>query len=210
MNEKTSDEKVHEVLLQDLGLSEISESTTCPMFRNALLHRHKISTKMKDYFMGLKSTSHLLSPPAICTNIKAFQSQLTWNKKDKFRVIRNDFRGCNNLSCTIHWVMVSFTHTHTHTLSWNCAYHLRMELSDGGSFPNLVRNCRWTIVTDRHSWNVSTQNAFSLPYAAILVNCAPSGEMHNYCTPHIIKENLQNFSIHRCNYILLSQVCCVW
>ena len=35
----------------------------------------------------------------------------------------------------------------------------------------------------------STRNAFSLPFAAILVNCAPSGEMHNYCTPqhHNIK-----------------------
>jgi len=56
----------------------------------------------------------------------------------------------------------------------------------------------------------STQNAFSLPFAAILVKCAPSGEMHNYCTPHIIKENFKNFLIHRCNYILLSQVYCVW
>jgi len=56
----------------------------------------------------------------------------------------------------------------------------------------------------------STQNAFSLPFAAILINCAPSGEMHNYCTPHIIKENCENFLIHRCNYILLSQVYCVW
>ena len=55
--------------------------------------------------------------------------------------------------------------------------------------PDLLWNCRWTIITDRHSWNVSTQNAFSLPFAAILVNCAPCGEMHNYCTPHIIKEN---------------------
>jgi hypothetical protein len=56
----------------------------------------------------------------------------------------------------------------------------------------------------------STQNAFSLPIAAILVNCAPSGEMHNYCTPHIIKENSENFLIHRCNYLLLSEVYCVW
>jgi len=55
-----------------------------------------------------------------------------------------------------------------------------------------------------------TQNAFSLPFAAILVNCTPSGEMHNYCTPHIIKENSENFLIHWCNYILLSQVYCVW
>jgi len=52
--------------------------------------------------------------------------------------------------------------------------------------------------------------AFSLPFAAILINCAPSGEMHNYCTPHIIKENFKNFFIHRCNYILLSYVYCVW
>ena len=54
------------------------------------------------------------------------------------------------------------------------------------------------------------QNAFSQPFAAILVNCAPSGEMHNYCTPHIIKENFENLLIHWCNYILLSQVYCVW
>jgi len=54
------------------------------------------------------------------------------------------------------------------------------------------------------------KNAFSLLFTAILVNCAPSGETHNYCTPHIIKENSENFLIHRCNYILLSQVYCVW
>jgi len=51
---------------------------------------------------------------------------------------------------------------------------------------------------------------FQWQSAAILVNCTPSGEMHNYCTPHIIKENFENFLIHRCNYILLSQVYCVW
>jgi len=51
---------------------------------------------------------------------------------------------------------------------------------------------------------------FQWRFTAILVNCAPSGEMHNYCTPHIIKENFENFLIHRCNYVLLSQVYCVW
>jgi hypothetical protein len=56
----------------------------------------------------------------------------------------------------------------------------------------------------------STQNAFSLPFTAILINCAPSGEVHNYCIPHIIRENFENFLIHRCNYILLFQVYCVW
>ena len=52
--------------------------------------------------------------------------------------------------------------------------------------------------------------AFSLPFAAILLNCAPSREMHNYCTPHIVKENFEYFLVHRCNCILLSQVYCVW
>ena len=51
---------------------------------------------------------------------------------------------------------------------------------------------------------------FQWRFAAILVNCAPSGEMRNYCTPHIIKETFENFLIHRCNYILLSQVYCIW
>jgi len=51
---------------------------------------------------------------------------------------------------------------------------------------------------------------FTLPFTAILVNCVPSGEMHNYWTPLIIKENFENFLIHRCNYTLLSQLYCVW
>jgi len=41
---------------------------------------------------------------------------------------------------------------HTHPVSWNCAYHLRMELSDGGCFPNLVWNCYWTIVPRQSFW----------------------------------------------------------
>jgi hypothetical protein len=49
----------------------------------------------------------------------------------------------------------------------------------------------------------STQNAFSLPFAAILVNCAPRGEMHNYCTPHIIKENRISWSIGATTYCYL-------
>jgi len=42
---------------------------------------------------------------------------------------------------------------------------------------------------------------FQWRFAAILVYCAPSGEMHNYWTPHIIKGNSENSLIHRCNYI---------
>ena len=51
---------------------------------------------------------------------------------------------------------------------------------------------------------------FQWRFAAILVNCAPRGEIHNYCTPHVIKENSEDFLICWCNYILLSQVYCVW
>ena len=75
--------------------------------------------------------------------------------------------------------------------------------------PDLVRNCHWTVVADRHSWNVSTQNAFSLPFAAILVNCAPSGEMHNYCTPHIIKENWEFFYPSMQLYTAIWSVLCM-
>ena len=62
----------------------------------------------------------------------------------------------------------------------------------------------------RKSSSFQTVCSMSAVMVSILVNCAPSGEMHNYCTPHIIKENFENFLIHRCNYILLSQVYCVW
>ena len=93
---------------------------------------------------------------------------------------------CSTCSSVTEGLPVIFL-LHTHPVSWNCGYHLQMELSDGGCFLNLVRNCCWTIVTDRRSWNVSTLNAFSLLFAAILLNFAPSREMRNYCTPHVIK-----------------------
>jgi len=41
---------------------------------------------------------------------------------------------------------------HKRPVSWNCVYHLRMKLSDGGCFPNLVRNWRWTIVHRQSYW----------------------------------------------------------
>ena len=44
------------------------------------------------------------------------------------------------------WFVPSVPPIHTHLVSWNCAYRLRMELTDGGCFPNLVPYCRWTIV----------------------------------------------------------------
>jgi len=62
--------------------------------------------------------------------------------------------------CSMSAVMVSMTvlirsfssGIHTHPVSWNCAYHLRMELSVGGCFPNLVRNCRWIILARQSFW----------------------------------------------------------
>jgi hypothetical protein len=55
----------------------------------------------------------------------------------------------------------------------------------------------------------STQNAVSLPFAAILVNCAPSGEMHNYCTPHIMKENSESLDPSVQIHTPISSVLCM-
>ena len=63
-------------------------------------------------------------------------------------------------------------------------------------------------VASDHHW--SHAKSIAAVNAGLKILCAPSGEMQNYCTPHIIKENFENFLIHRCNYILLSQVYCVW
>ena len=41
---------------------------------------------------------------------------------------------------------------HMHPVSWNCAYHLRMQLSNGGCFLNFVQNCHWTIVPQQSFW----------------------------------------------------------
>ena len=51
------------------------------------------------------------------------------------------------------WFVHSVPPIHTYPVSWNCAYRLRMELSDGGGFQNLVRNCRWTILPRQSFWN---------------------------------------------------------
>jgi hypothetical protein len=33
---------------------------------------------------------------------------------------------------------------------WNCKYHFRTDLPHGGSVPNFVRKCRWTLTTSLH------------------------------------------------------------
>ena len=71
---------------------------------------------------------------------------------------------------------------------------------------HLEMEVAWRVASNHHRSHSRSIAAF----AAILVNCAPSGEMRNYCTPHIINENFENLLIHGCNYILLSQVYCVW
>ena len=120
-------------------------------------------------------------------------------------------------------VLTTFhTHTHTHTHTWDssiCVFLFnRTTLQVFVTYLTAVLYVHplW-FYKHQHENRVRSKLfvarlhvAFSLPFAAILINCAPSGEMHNYCTPHIIKENFENFLIHRCNYILLSQVYCVW
>jgi hypothetical protein len=112
--------------------------------------------------------------------------------------------------CSMSAVMVSMAELflwHTHPVSCNCAYRLRMELSDDVCFPNFVRNCCWTIVTERHSWNISHLTAVRRHLSEL--RSKRRNALH-YCTPYIIKENSENILIYRCSYILLSQVYCVW
>ena len=67
------------------------------------------------------------------------------------------------------WFVPSVSWIHTHPVSWNCACHLRMELSDGGCFPNSVRNCRWTIVPRQSFWiTLYFNNAAHLCFLLIL------------------------------------------
>jgi len=54
---------------------------------------------------------------------------------------------------------LQFRDTHTHPVFWNCACHFQMELLDGDCFPNLVRNCRWTIVPRQSFW-ITLYNIF--------------------------------------------------
>ena len=51
---------------------------------------------------------------------------------------------------------------------------------------------------------------FQWRFAAILVNCASSGEMHNYCTPHIIKENWEFLDLSVQLHTAIWSVYSVW
>jgi len=118
-----------------------------------------------------------------------------------YRVIKNNCRGFNNLSCTIHLRL-----EYRYFLFNRTTLQVFVTYFTGALYVHPL----WFYKYQHDNRVRPTQNAFSQPFAAILVNCDPSGEMHNYCTPRIIKENFENFLIHRCNYILLSQLYCVW
>jgi len=118
-----------------------------------------------------------------------------------YRVIKNDCRGFNNLSYTIY-----LRQEYMYFLFNRTTLQVFFTYLTGALYVHPL----WFYKHQHDNRVRSTQNAFSLPFAAILVNCAPSREMQNYCTPHIIKENFENFLIRRCNYILLSQAHCVW
>jgi hypothetical protein len=120
----------------------------------------------------------------------------------KYRVIKNDCRGFNNLHLRQEYMFFYLIEQYSIFVTYlTLALYMHPLWFYKHQHDNRVRS-KLFVACQR--WWVS------LPFAAILVNCAPSGEMHNYCTLHIIKENSENFLIHWCNYILLSQVYCVW
>ena len=58
-------------------------------------------------------------------------------------------------------------------------------------------------------WFHKHQCEFVCSMSAVMVSMAVPIHTFRYCTLYIIKENFENVLIHRCNYILLSQVYCV-
>jgi len=122
-----------------------------------------------------------------------------------YRVITNDCRGFNNLSYTIHlrqeYMFFLFNRT---TLQVIATY------LTGGLYVHplwFYKHQRDNRV--RSKLFVACQRWW-FQWRFWFVTSVQSGEMHDYCPPHIIKENSENFLIHRCNYVLLSQVYCVW
>ena len=115
---------------------------------------------------------------------------MTIRQTEIYRVIQNDCRGFNNLSYTIH-----LRQEYMYFLFNRTTLQVFVTYLTGALYVHPL----WFYKHQHDNRVRSTQSAFSLPFAAILVNSASSGEMHNYCTQHIIKENCENFLIHRCN-----------
>jgi len=133
-------------------------------------------------------------------------ARLSVNGALKYKVIKNDCRVLTTCHTQYTWdrsVCIFLIEQHSkfllHTLQ--VLYIMHPLWFYKHQHDNRVRSKLF--VAFQRSW-------FQWRFAAILVNCASSGEMYNYCTPHIIQENFESFLIHRCNYILLSQVYCVW
>ena len=59
---------------------------------------------------------------------------------------------------------------HTHPVSWNCVHHRQMELSDGGCFPNLVRNSLWTVIPRQSFWIILSMQ-FVTPFVRNSSKC---------------------------------------
>ena len=80
---------------------------------------------------------------------------------------------------------------HTHPGSRNSAYHLRMELSDGGCFTNLVRNCHWKVVPGQSFWITVYLILWvwvcSLRYPACNAHGGSNCVNHNACLENVIK-----------------------
>jgi hypothetical protein len=115
-----------------------------------------------------------------------------------YRDIKSDCRSFNNLSYTIHlryeymYFLFNKTTLQVFVTYFTVALYVHPLWFHKHQHDNRVRSKLF--VACQRWW-------FQWRFAAILVNCAPSGEMHDYCTPHIIKENFQNFLIRWCNWL---------
>jgi hypothetical protein len=61
-------------------------------------------------------------------------------------------------------------------VSWNCKYHYRTDLPLGGSVPEFIRKCHWTLTTDLFTWKSKTENDLCSPLVAIFLSCLLVGD----------------------------------
>ena len=103
--------------------------------------------------------------------------------KEMYRVIKNHCRGFKNLyKMHLRWEYMYFLFNRT-------KLQVFVTYLTGALYVHPL----WFYKHQHDNRVRFTQNAFSLRFAAILVNCAPSGEMHNYCTPQHHKRKLWEF-----------------
>ena len=136
-------------------------------------------------------STFFIKPSSGCDPRKGFYIQLTkkYPKHDAVWFLKKVLLDCTLYTGLFEMIVGVLTTCRTQ-YTWDRRIYIFYLIEQHSRFVTYLTSALYAhhlwFYNHRHD-NVSTQNTFSLPFAAILVNCAPSGEIHNYCTPYIIK-----------------------